>query len=41
MVPVITDLYNLSAVSISEIPELNIPPPKIQTILSNLQVYRL
>ncbi|WP_053185868.1 HYC_CC_PP family protein [Sunxiuqinia dokdonensis] len=41
LVPVITDLYNLSAVSISEIPELNIPPPKIQTILSNLQVYRL
>tara|TARA_R110002050_G_C8830797_1_gene505204 strand:- start:621 stop:1073 length:453 start_codon:yes stop_codon:yes gene_type:complete len=40
-VPVITNLHKLSTVSIAEIPELNIPPPRIQTILSNLQVYRL
>jgi hypothetical protein len=40
-IPIITDLYDLSTVSVIEIPEWNIPPPKIQTILSNLQVYRL
>lgn len=40
-VPVITNSYNLSTVSTGEIPNLNIPPPKIQTTLSNLQVYRL